>query len=80
MFWFLLEDIKIPDIPYKIQKFLRTSWASIIMNKDLLHLIYLNVDNPFPFKLMVGKVLCFDLEIGLADIPNIDLDLLHFLI
>ena len=39
IFWFLIEDKKIPDIFYKIQKFLRKPWASIIMHKDLLHLI-----------------------------------------
>ena len=35
--WFLVEDIKIPDIFLKIQKFLRPSWASVIAHKDLLH-------------------------------------------
>ena len=29
-FWFQVGDIKISDIFYKIQKFLRTSWAPII--------------------------------------------------
>ena len=29
-FWFQVGDIKISDISYKIQKFLRTSWAPII--------------------------------------------------
>jgi len=39
----------ISDIFYKIQKFLVSSWASIIMHKDLLHLYYLDVDNSFGF-------------------------------
>ena len=39
----------ISDIFYKIQKFLGSSWASIIMHKDLLHLYYLDVDNSFGF-------------------------------
>ena len=39
LFWFPVNDIKIPDIFYKIQKFLRTLWASEIAHKDLLHLI-----------------------------------------
>ena len=39
LFWFLVEDIKIFENFYKIQKFLRLSWASVITHKDLLHLI-----------------------------------------
>ena len=39
IFWFLVKDIKIPVIFYKIQKFVRTSWALIITHKDLLNLI-----------------------------------------
>ena len=37
--WFQVKDIKIPDIFYKILKFLGTSWASAIAHKDLLDLI-----------------------------------------
>ena len=40
IFWFPVKDIKIPHNFYKIQNFLRTSWASVIMHKDLLHLIF----------------------------------------
>ena len=29
-FWFQVKDIKIPDMFYKILKFLGTSWASVI--------------------------------------------------
>ena len=36
-------DNKIPDIFYKIKKFQRTSWASVIMHKDLLDIINLDV-------------------------------------
>ena len=39
IFWFLVKDINNPGIFYKIQNFLRTSWASIITHKDLLHII-----------------------------------------
>ena len=39
LFWFPVKDIKIADNFYKIQKFLRLSWASVIMHTDLLHLI-----------------------------------------
>ena len=39
IFWFPVKDIKIPDIFYKIQHFLTTSWASVIAHKDLLDLI-----------------------------------------
>ena len=39
LFWFPVKDIKISDNFYKLQNFLRTSWASVIMHKDLLHLI-----------------------------------------
>ena len=38
-FKFIGKDIKIPDIFYKILKFLGTSWASVIAHKDLLDLI-----------------------------------------
>ena len=31
VFWFPVKDIKISDIFYKIQKFLKISWATIIM-------------------------------------------------
>ena len=30
LFWFPVKDINIPDIFYKIQKFLGTSWALVI--------------------------------------------------
>ena len=36
IFLFSLKDIKIPDIFYKILKFLGTSWALVIAHKDLL--------------------------------------------
>ena len=36
IFWFPVKDIKIPDIFYKILKFLGTSWASVIAHKHLL--------------------------------------------
>ena len=39
LFWFPVKDIKIPDIFYKILKFLGPSWASIIAHKYLLDLI-----------------------------------------
>ena len=39
LFWFPVKDIKIPDIFYKIKKFLRTPWASVIAHKDLRDLI-----------------------------------------
>ena len=38
-YWFPVKDSKIPDIFFKIQKFIRASWASVIAHKDLLHLI-----------------------------------------
>ena len=38
-FWFPVKDIKIPDIFFKIQKFIRASWASVIAHKDLRNLI-----------------------------------------
>ena len=34
-FWFQVGDIKILDIVYKIQKFLRTSWAPIITTNGI---------------------------------------------
>jgi hypothetical protein len=34
-----IEAIKIPDIFYKIQKFLKTSLASVVTHKNLLDLI-----------------------------------------
>jgi hypothetical protein len=37
LLWFPVKDIKISDNFYKIQNILRTSWASVIMHKDLLH-------------------------------------------
>ena len=37
--WFPVKDIKIPDIFYKILKFLGSSWASVITHTDLLELI-----------------------------------------
>ena len=39
LFWFLVKDTMIPDNFYKILKFLGTSWASGIRQKDLLDLI-----------------------------------------
>ena len=36
LFWFPVKNIKIPDIFYKILKFLGSSWASVIAQKDLL--------------------------------------------
>ena len=39
LFLIPVKDIKIPDIFFKIQKFIRASWASVIAHKDLLHLI-----------------------------------------
>ena len=39
LFWFPVKDIKISDNFYKIQKFLRLYWDSVITHKDLLHLI-----------------------------------------
>ena len=39
LFWFSVKHIQISDNFYKIQKFLRMSWASVIMRKDLLHLL-----------------------------------------
>ena len=39
LFWFPVKDINMPDIFYKIRKFLGTSWASVILHKDLLDLI-----------------------------------------
>ena len=36
LFWFPVKDIMIPDIFYKILKFLGTSWASVIAHKHLL--------------------------------------------
>ena len=50
IFWFPVPDIKMPNIFYKIQKFLRITWASIISHKNLLHLIIwmLTALKPFP--------------------------------
>ena len=39
IFWFPMKDIKISDNFDKILNFPRTSWASVITHKDLLHLI-----------------------------------------
>ena len=39
LFLIPVKDIKIPDIFFKIQKFIRASWASVIAHKVLLHLI-----------------------------------------
>ena len=39
LLWFPVTDIKIPEIFYKILKFLGTSWASVIAHKNLLDLI-----------------------------------------
>ena len=39
IFWYPVKDTKIPDIFYKIKHFLTTSWASVIVHKDLLDLI-----------------------------------------
>ena len=36
LFGFPINNIKIPDIFYKILKFLGTSWASVIAHKHLL--------------------------------------------
>ena len=41
LFWFPVQDIKIPGIFYIILKFLGLSWASVIKHKDLLDLIIL---------------------------------------
>ena len=38
-FCFPVKDIKISDNCYKIQKFLRLCWASVITHKHLLHLL-----------------------------------------
>ena len=40
LFLFQVKDIKIPDIFYKILRFLGPSWASVIAHKDLLDLIF----------------------------------------
>ena len=50
MFWFPVKDIKIPDIFYKILKFLGPSWASIITHKNLLDLIIWMYTAPFMLK------------------------------
>ena len=42
-FWFYVGDIKIPDIFYKIQKFLKTSCAPIFTNNGINFLM----DGPF---------------------------------
>ena len=47
LFCFPVKDIKIPDIFYKIQKILGTSWASVIAHKDLLDLIIWMQTAPF---------------------------------
>ena len=39
LFWFPINKIKIPDIFYKIIKFLGMSWASVIAHKHVLLLI-----------------------------------------
>ena len=39
LFWFLFNNIKIPDIFFKFQNIIRVSWALVITHKDLLHLI-----------------------------------------
>ena len=39
IFWFPVQDIKIPDIFYKTKNLLTMSWASVIAHKDLLDLI-----------------------------------------
>ena len=38
-FWFPVKDLKIPNIFYKILKFLGPSWASVITHNNLLDLI-----------------------------------------
>ena len=35
LFWFQVGDNKISDVFYKIQKFLRTSWAPIITTNGI---------------------------------------------
>ena len=40
LFWFPVKYIKIPDIFYKILRFLVPSWASIIAHTDLLDQIF----------------------------------------
>ena len=39
LFLIPVKDVKIPEIFHKIQKFLRTTLASVIVHKVLLHLI-----------------------------------------
>ena len=41
LFLIPVKDIKIADIFFQIQKFIRASWASVIAHKFLLHLIIL---------------------------------------
>ena len=50
LFLIPVKDIQIPDIFYKIQKFLRTTRVAVIAHKVLLHLKYLDVDSPLPKK------------------------------
>ena len=38
-FWFQVGDFKISDIFYKIQKFLRTSWAPVITTNGISFLM-----------------------------------------
>ena len=42
LFLIPVKDIKIPDMFFKIQKFIRASWASVITHKVLLHFIILS--------------------------------------
>ena len=47
LFLIPVKDIKIPDIFFKIQKFIRASWASVIAHKVLLVTpYYLDEDSP----------------------------------
>ena len=61
MFWFPVKDIKIPDIFYKILKFLGPSWASIIAQKRFTRSNYLDVDSPLDL---------FQYEIGFVPMTN----------
>ena len=46
LFRFQVKDTKIPDIFYKILKFIGMSWASVITQKNFTGSNYLDVDSP----------------------------------
>ena len=55
IFWLPVKDIQIPDIFYKIQQFLNTSWASVLAQR-FTGPNYLDVDTTLSMSIQAGSL------------------------